>query len=68
MEKDVFIIECPECGVKNRIKTYSPDRIPVCARCRTLLVDKDKNEAHSRYSENLKNFYDLPDMNARDPK
>jgi len=68
MSIDIFSIECPECGVKNRIKTYSADRIPVCAKCRTPLVDKDKNEAHSRYSENLKNFYNLPDMNARDPE
>ena len=30
MDKDIFIIECPECGVKNRIKSYAPDRIPVC--------------------------------------
>ena len=66
MDKDIFIIECPECGVKNRIKSYSPDRIPVCAKCRSRLVDEDKNEVHSRYADNLKNFYDLPNMNARD--
>jgi transposase-like protein len=68
MDKDIFIIECPECGAKNRIKSYSPDRIPVCAKCRARLVDEDENEAHSRYTDNLKNFYNLPDMNARDSK
>ena len=68
MEKDIFIIECPECGVKNRIKSYSADRIPVCAKCRSRLVDEDKNEAHARYAEKLKNFYDLPGVNARDPE
>ena len=68
MDKDIFIIECPECGVKNRIKSYSPDRIPVCAKCRARLVDEDKNEAHARYAENLKNFYDLPGVNVRGPE
>lgn len=68
MDTDIFIIECPECGVKNRIKSYKADRIPVCAKCRTRLVDEDKNEAHARHTDNLKNFYDLPDINAREPK
>ncbi len=68
MNKDIFIIECSECGAKNRVKTYSADRIPVCAKCRTRLVDEDENAAHARYAENLKNFYNLPDINARDPK
>ncbi len=68
MDQDIFIIECPECGVKNRIKSYSVDRIPVCAKCRARLVDEDKNEALSRYADNLKNFYNRRDMNARDAK
>lgn len=68
MDKDIFIIECPECGVKNRIKSYSPDRIPVCAKCRSRLVDEETNEAHARYAEKLKNFYDLPGVNAREPE
>ena len=67
MERDVFIFECPECGVKNRIKAYSEDRIPVCAKCRTRLVDEDENEVHSRYAQNLKKFYNLPGMNPRNP-
>ena len=60
MERDVFIIECPGCGVKNRIKSYTAERVPVCARCRTPLVDEDKNEAHARFAQNLKKFYNLP--------
>lgn len=68
MSRDIFIIECPQCGAKNRVKAYSAEHIPVCAKCRTRLVDEDKNEAHARYSENVKNFYNLPDFNARDSK
>ena len=68
MDKNIFIIECSECGVKNRIKSFTSDRIPVCAKCRSRLVDEDENEAHSRYADNLKNFYDLPDINARNAK
>ncbi len=68
MSINIFIIECPECGVKNRIKSYSADRIPVCAKCRARLVDENENDAQARYAENLKNFYDLPDINARDPE
>jgi len=68
MNTDIFIIECPECGVKNRIKSYSADCIPVCAKCRARLVNEDENDAHARYSENLKNFYNLPDINGRGPE
>ena len=60
MERDVFIIECPGCGVKNRIKSYSADQVPVCAKCRTPLVTEEENEAHARFAQNLKNFYNLP--------
>lgn len=68
MDKDIYIIECPECGVKNRIKAYSTDRIPVCAKCKTRLVNEDENEANARYAENLKKFYNLPGMNFRNPE
>lgn len=68
MERDIFILECPQCGVKNRIRSYSQDRIPLCAKCKTRLVEEDNNEAHARYSKNLKGFYDLPDFNARNPE
>ncbi len=65
MEGDSFIIECPTCAVKNRVKVYKADKLPVCAKCRTALVDEDKNEAHARYSENFKKFHDLPDIGLR---
>lgn len=65
---DTFIIECPGCGVKNRIKVYSADKLPVCAKCKTALVDETKNDAHAKYSQNLKNFYDLPGIGLRNEK
>lgn len=65
MERDIFIIECPACGVKNRIRNYSPEKVPVCAKCRVRLVDEDKNEAHARYAENVKRFYNLPGFGLR---
>ncbi|MCA9483530.1 MAG: hypothetical protein KC553_07345 [Nitrospina sp.] len=65
MEQDIFIIECPACGVKNRIRSYSPEKVPVCAKCRARLVDEDKNEAHARYTENVKRFYNLPGFGLR---
>ena len=68
MDKEIFIIACPECGVKNRVKTYTADRLPVCAKCRAPLVDEDKNEAHAKYAKNLKNFYNLPGFDARPRK
>ncbi len=68
MEKDIFIIDCSNCEAKNRVKSYSADKIPVCAKCRTPLVDKDKNEVHAKYAKNLKNFYNLPDFGGRPPK
>ena len=67
MERDCFIIQCPACGVKNRIKSYSEDQVPVCARCRAALVDPDKNEAHARFSKNLKDFYNLPGFGPGEP-
>ncbi|MGP0564919.1 MULTISPECIES: hypothetical protein [unclassified Nitrospina] len=63
MERDALIIVCKGCGVSNRIKSYSEDRLPVCAKCRHPLIDKDENEAHARYTQKLKDFYNLPDIN-----
>ena len=34
------IIHCPNCGTKNRITNYSSSVIPVCAKCRTALVNR----------------------------
>ncbi|NIR57869.1 MAG: hypothetical protein GWM98_29680 [Nitrospinaceae bacterium] len=68
MDINILIIDCPGCGVKNRVKAYTADRIPVCAKCGTRLVEEENNEAHARYADHLKKFYDLPDFNARDPE
>ncbi len=65
MAHDTFIIECPGCGVKNRIREYSASKVPVCAKCKTPLVDEEKNEAHARYAENLNKFYNLPGFGLR---
>ena len=65
MNNEIFIMACPNCGVKNRIKSYSADRLPVCAKCRTPLVDEDKNEAHAKFSKNVEEFYNLPGFGAR---
>ncbi len=64
MDKDVFIIECGACGVKNRVKAYKAEQVPVCAKCRQPLVQEDENEAHANFSQKLKDFYNLPDINA----
>lgn len=66
MERDLFIIQCSQCGVKNRIREYPENRIPVCARCKQPLVDADKNDAHARYAQNLKKLYDLPGFGGDD--
>lgn len=65
MNKDVFIIECSACSAKNRVKAYQPEQIPVCAKCKEPLVDGDENEAHANFSQKLKDFYNLPDINSR---
>ena len=65
MGDEIFIMTCPKCGVKNRIKSYTADRLPVCAKCRTPLVDQDKNEAHAKFAKNLEGFYNLPGFGAR---
>ena len=68
MDKDIFIIDCQQCGAKNRVREYSADKVPVCAKCKHPLVDEGANEAHARYAQNLNKFYNLPDMNAREPR
>lgn len=61
MENDPFIVKCPQCGVKNRVKVYKQGKIPVCQRCRTPLIDSDEKKAYERYEELLKQFSKLPD-------
>ena len=64
-QKDIFIIECPGCSARNRLKSYTADKLPVCAKCKTPLVDKNKNETHVRYGKMVDNFYKMPDPGLR---
>jgi uncharacterized paraquat-inducible protein A len=63
-----IILTCPECQVKNRVKSYDAAKIPVCARCRAQLVAPEENEVHAKYGRSLKNFFNLPDVGLRDGK
>ncbi len=64
-ESEFIIITCEKCKVKNRIKAYDSNKLPVCAKCKHPLVNLDENEVHSKYGKNLKNFFDLPDIGLR---
>jgi hypothetical protein len=65
---DLAIIPCPECGVKNRIRTYDPKKIPICAKCKAKLVGDKEHAAFAKFSENLKQFKDFPDFGSRSGK
>jgi uncharacterized paraquat-inducible protein A len=65
---DLAIIPCPECGVKNRIRTYDSEKIPVCAKCKAKLVGEKEHAAFSRFNENLNQFKDFPDFGSRSSK
>ena len=65
---DLAIIPCPECGVKNRIRTYDPEKIPICAKCKSKLVDDKEHAAFSKFSKNLNQFKDFPDFGSRSSK
>lgn len=65
---DLAIIPCPKCGVKNRIRSYHPERIPVCAKCKAKLVSEKEHAAFSKFSDNLNEFKDFPDFGFRDSK
>jgi hypothetical protein len=65
---DLAIIPCPECRVKNRIRTYDPEKIPVCAKCKAKLVGEKEHAAFSRFNENLNQFKDFPDFGSRSSK
>ena len=65
---DLAIIPCPECGVKNRIRTYDPEKIPVCAKCKAKLVGEKEHAAFSKFNENLNQFKDFPDFGSRSSK
>jgi endogenous inhibitor of DNA gyrase (YacG/DUF329 family) len=62
---DLAIIPCPQCGVKNRIRNYDSDKIPVCARCRTKLMGEKEHEAFQKFQDNLNQFKDFPDAGLR---
>lgn len=61
MGSDPLIIKCPQCGVKNRVKAYVSGKVPVCQKCRTILVDKEEQNAYRRFEESLNQFSKLPD-------
>ncbi len=65
---DLAIIPCPACGVKNRIRTYDSEKIPICAKCKTKLVGDKEHAAFSKFNENLNQFKDFPDFGARSGK
>jgi hypothetical protein len=64
-DPDLTIIPCPNCGVKNRIRSFDPDKVPVCARCREKLMDKNEHEAFQKFQNNLNQFKDFPDVGFR---
>ena len=62
---ELAIIPCPECGVKNRILNYEPEKIPVCAKCKARLVNEKEHTAFSKFNENLNKFKKFPDFGSR---
>ena len=65
---ELAIIPCPNCGVKNRIRTYDHEKIPVCAKCKAKLVGEKEHAAFSKFNENLNQFKDFPDFGSRSGK
>ncbi|MBT5029068.1 MAG: hypothetical protein HOL15_00320 [Nitrospinaceae bacterium] len=64
-DPDLAIIPCPQCGVKNRIRSYDSAKIPVCARCRTKLMGEKEHEVFQKFQDNLNKFKDFPDVGLR---
>jgi len=64
-EKDFIIITCSKCKVKNRIKVYESNKIPICGKCKIPLVNFEENDTFSKYGKSLNNFMDLPDIELR---
>ena len=64
MPKEITIIGCPVCKTKNRVRSYSGKKTPVCAKCRTPLVNEAENEALKDYDKKLDEFMNLPDLNV----
>ena len=65
---DLAIIPCPSCGVKNRIRSYDPQKIPECAKCKSKLVSEKEHNAFVKFNDNLNQFKDFPDFGARGNK
>ena len=65
---ELAIIACPECGVKNRIRSYTTEKIPVCAKCKAKLVNEKEHAAFSKFNDNLYTFKDFPDFGFRNKK
>ena len=65
---DLAIIPCLNCGVKNRIRSYDPQKIPVCAKCKMKLVSEKEHAAFSKFNSNLNQFEGFPDFGARGDK
>jgi len=55
------IIPCPTCKVKNRIKKFYSDKIPLCAKCGTKLVSAAENKTQVWFGESLKDISGIPD-------
>tara|TARA_B100000686_G_scaffold330322_1_gene392458 strand:+ start:668 stop:877 length:210 start_codon:yes stop_codon:yes gene_type:complete len=68
VKREFIIITCPKCRIKNRIKSYSPNKIPVCQKCRSELVGRDENEVFSRYGKAEESFQNLPGIGFRADK
>ena len=52
-DPNLAIIPCPQCGVKNRIRNCDSGKVPVCARCRTKLMDESEHKAFQKFQNNL---------------
>ena len=55
------IIPCPICKVKNRIKQFHSDKIPLCAKCGTRLVSEEENQTNVWFGKSLKDISSIPD-------
>ena len=55
------IIPCPECKVKNRVKQFHSDKIPLCAKCGAKLVTEEENETQVWFGKSLKDIASIPD-------
>ena len=64
-QPNLAIIPCPQFGVKNRIQSCDPGKLPVCARCRAKLLSESEFEAFNKFQDNLSQFKDFPDVGLR---